>query len=94
MKTTIRYTEVKEQELKREDIDKMVGSMVLDLCNILLNENIVQHRDEARVLLHEIFKNKSEMDILIADKAKALLDSGRVQFVYDSGYYKNKGIVD
>ncbi|MNW50763.1 hypothetical protein D3C74_282230 [compost metagenome] len=94
MKTTVRFTNVVDKELSRSEIDSMANSVVLDLCNILLNEGIVEHRDEARVLLHEIFKNRSDIDQIVADKAKNLLESGRVKFIYDNGYYSNKGVIE
>lgn len=93
MNTTVQYTDIVEKELSREEIDRMVGSMVLDLCNILLNRKVVQHRDEARILLSEIFNHprSTELEAIIVAEANKLLETGKVVFTYDEGsFYKNR----
>lgn len=80
-----RFVRTTEKNLERSEINQMVSESINHIWNVLLNRRIAQHRDEARVLASEVLKDSPEIDELIAEKARKLLESGAVQFLYEDG---------
>lgn len=80
-----RFVRTEEKEFERSEIDSMASNSINHIWNVLMNRRLAQHRDEARVLACEVLKNSPEIDELIAEKARHLLESGEVQFLYEKG---------
>ncbi|MNW55707.1 hypothetical protein D3C74_333880 [compost metagenome] len=80
-----RFVRTEEKEFERSEIDSMASNSINHIWNVLLNQRLAQHRDEARVLASEVLKNSPEIDELITKKARQLLESGEVQFLYEEG---------
>ena len=80
-----RFVRTEDKKLEQSELDSIVNKSINHIWNILLNQRIAQHRDEARVLANEVLKNSPDIDELIAKKARQLLESGEVQFLYEEG---------